>query len=290
MKFTVFTPAYNRAYVLPRLYGSLQAQTFRDFEWLIVDDGSTDGTEALCATFRTADFPVRYVRQPNSGKHAAINRGAAEACGTWFFIVDSDDWLPADSLELLAAEAERIASPRVAVLCGMKFGPDGQRIGGNLSFTSCECTPFEFRYGMRVRGDLAEVVRTDVLRAFPFPVFEGENFCPEAVVFNRIGRHWLTHYFNRNIYFCEYLPDGLSAHITARRMKSWRASLVCYAEQAQCPVPWRVKAKSWINFWRFRACGTRAAAARLGLRLPFAARLFVLPGWLLHLLDVRRCR
>ena len=97
---TVFTPCYNRAYALQRLFESLQAQGSSDFEWLIVDDGSTDRTDELCRGFaRDANFPVRYMRQENSGKHVAINRGAVEARGEWFFIVDSDDFLPPDSIE-----------------------------------------------------------------------------------------------------------------------------------------------------------------------------------------------
>ena len=92
---TVFTPTYNRAYTLKRLFESLQDQTFRDFEWLVVDDGSTDNTQELLADMQdNATFPMRVFRQENSGKHIAINLGAREAAGEWFFIVDSDDSLP----------------------------------------------------------------------------------------------------------------------------------------------------------------------------------------------------
>ena len=92
---TVFTPTYNRAYSLPRLYESLQKQTFKDFEWLIVDDGSTDNTvDMVTGWSKEGKLTIRYIQMTNGGKHRAINKGVALAKGKLFFIVDSDDWLP----------------------------------------------------------------------------------------------------------------------------------------------------------------------------------------------------
>ncbi|MCI7310350.1 MAG: glycosyltransferase family 2 protein [Prevotella sp.] len=91
---TVFTPTYSRAYSLPRLYESLKAQTFVDFEWLIVDDGSTDGTKQLIEKWSDEDSFIRYYRQERGGKHRAINLGVQQAKGDLFFIVDSDEYLP----------------------------------------------------------------------------------------------------------------------------------------------------------------------------------------------------
>ena len=100
---TVFTPAYNRGYIIGKLYESLRRQSFRDFEWLVVDDGSTDDTGTLLAGFIAENkIPIRYFRQENGGKHRAINRGVREARGELFFIVDSDDHLADDALERVA--------------------------------------------------------------------------------------------------------------------------------------------------------------------------------------------
>ena len=100
-KITVFTPTYNRAYILETLYHSLQRQTFADFEWLIVDDGSSDGTDSLVRSWQADQnpFPIRYVYQENGGKCRAINRGLELAAGELFFTVDSDDYLTDDALE-----------------------------------------------------------------------------------------------------------------------------------------------------------------------------------------------
>ena len=99
---TVFTPTYNRAYIIENLYKSLQRQTFKDFEWLVIDDGSTDNTEELFASWTNEiSFPVRYIKQQNGGKHRAINRGVKEANGELFFIVDCDDYLREDAVETI---------------------------------------------------------------------------------------------------------------------------------------------------------------------------------------------
>jgi glycosyltransferase involved in cell wall biosynthesis len=89
--FTVFTPTYNRSHTLHRVYDSLHAQTYRNFEWLVIDDGSTDGTAEMIESWRrNADFPIRFFAQPHAGKHVAHNRALDEARGRFFIVLDSD--------------------------------------------------------------------------------------------------------------------------------------------------------------------------------------------------------
>ena len=97
---TVFTPTYNRAYTLGDLYESLMAQSCFDFEWLIVDDGSTDNTEELVKNWLdNGRFEVRYIKKPNGGKPSAINCGLEHARGEYFWIIDSDDTATPDGVE-----------------------------------------------------------------------------------------------------------------------------------------------------------------------------------------------
>ena len=141
--FTVFTATFNRARVLHRVYDSLRAQTFRDFEWLVVDDGSTDGTGALVAAWRAeADFPIRYRYQENRGKHVACNRAVAEARGRFFLTLDSDDACVPQALARLnrhweeIPEREQPGFSAVTVLCmdvagrivGDRFPPAHHRL------------------------------------------------------------------------------------------------------------------------------------------------------------------
>src|SRR4051794_24520469 len=98
--FTVFTSTRNRAHTLERPFHSLKAQTFRDFEWLIIDNGSTDGTRELVERFQSeADFPIRYLWQEDAGKHGSLNRGIELAEGELFLILDSDDGCVPEALE-----------------------------------------------------------------------------------------------------------------------------------------------------------------------------------------------
>lgn len=286
MKISVFTPTYNRAYTLGNLYESLRKQTCLDFEWIIVDDGSEDNTQTLCESFRADLFPVRYYRTDNRGKHCAINFGARMAEGDWFYIVDSDDLLPANAIELLIAEEKHIKSPRVGVLSGMRYYSSGKVIARDITFDRLECTALDFRQKLRVHGDVAEAIKTSVIREFPFPEYEGERFCPEDVMFNRIAQKYLTHYFKANIYECEYLPDGLTAHITAIRMKSWKGTCLCYSELASSPVPLYAKVRASINYWRFRACQKKTDNAIPQYILPPWAFLLRPAGLLFHLKDL----
>lgn len=98
---TVFTPAYNRAHTLPRLYESLKNQTADGFEWIVINDGSTDGTEELLEKWSGEDnrFDFSYLTVENGGKPRAINRGVTMARGKYFFLVDSDDYLTPDAVE-----------------------------------------------------------------------------------------------------------------------------------------------------------------------------------------------
>lgn len=81
---TVVTATYNRAYTLPRLFDSLLQQTRMDFEWVVVDDGSTDETESLLKDFQAqATFSMRVIKQKNAGKHVAINSGVQASSGAW---------------------------------------------------------------------------------------------------------------------------------------------------------------------------------------------------------------
>src|SRR5574344_558610 len=99
MKYTLFTPTYNRAHLLPALYQSMEMQVFKDFEWLIIDDGSVDNTEEVVRELALkATFTIRYIKQENGGKHSAFNRAIEEASSEWFVCIDSDDPLTPDAL------------------------------------------------------------------------------------------------------------------------------------------------------------------------------------------------
>lgn len=282
---TIFTPAFNRSYTLPTLYESLKRQTCMDFEWIIVDDGSTDNTEIVIQSWlQEKKFNVRYIKQDNGGKHRAINRGIKEAKGELFFIVDSDDFLTDDAVEKITIAYNIIRNDNsFCGVCPLKVDKNLKKIGGNFPYEKLDCSYLDFRYKYRITGDMAEVMKTEVLRKFPFPEIVGERFCPEALVWNRIGMHYKFRYTNDKVYICEYLPDGLTAKITKIRMQSPVASCICYKEQASMPIPFDIKLKSAINYWRFWFCPSIHKKPSIS---PFW--WWVIPlGFLMHLKDIR---
>lgn len=250
---TIFTPTYNRAYSLPRLYESLCAQTCRDFEWLIVDDGSTDNTEELVKSWvNDSNIIIRYIKQPNGGKHRAINRGVDIAQGDWFVIVDSDDYLTADAVEWITEQTSKLVmNHEFGGVSGICINAEGEKIGGGKDFGLIDSNPIDIRLKYHIVGDMAEVFRTDVLKEFPFPEIEGEKFCPEALVWFRIARKYKVRFVHKGIYVCEYLPDGLTAKITRIRRESPVASMIYYSEHSRDKIAMKYKFKAAINFWRF---------------------------------------
>lgn len=216
MRFTVFTPAYNRAYTLTRLYESLCRQTFDDFEWVVVDDASTDNTAELLAAITQAHdgFPITVIsRATNGGMHRARNQGVAAARGELFFAVDSDDYLPDDALQVID-EVERSipASERMgfAGVCGLKAHFDGRPIGTTFTGTYLDITTIH-RDRHAITGDKAEVVDTATMRRYPSPEFDGEQYVTAAVVWDRIAHDgFKLRFFNTTVYHAEYLPDGLT--------------------------------------------------------------------------------
>lgn len=287
MLITVFTPTYNRAHLLPRLYKSLKAQTFQDFEWIIVDDGSTDRTEEVAKSF----FPLLggmeggFIRQPNGGKHCAINRGVQEAQGELFFIADSDDYLPDDSLAKVAGKYEKIKNDKsIGGICGLDMTPKGNVIGSGLPWDEIVCSSLELRVMHHVTGDLKEVFLTQVMREFPFPEYDGERFCPEALVWNRIAQKYNLLFFNEPIYIAEYQPEGITAGIVRARMNSPVAAATTYQELNSYNIPFKEKVKAAINYWRFRAC---VAKGKRVPKLPWYWFWCQPIGYLMHLRDKR---
>jgi len=213
---TVFTPLYNRKRLLPRLYESLRAQTCTDFEWVICDDCSTDGSYELANTFARKEecFPIRVVRtERNGGKHRAINYGLAFAEGFLFYIVDSDDALPPDAIEkILDAEKSLQSKDSYAGLGFLKADLSSVPVGTSFSEPFCDCTSLE-REEHNIFGDKAEVIYTELFRKYPFPEFPGENFLTESVVWDRIAYDgYKIRWINEIAYLCEYQTGGLSAN------------------------------------------------------------------------------
>lgn len=288
---TVFTPTYNRAYVLPRLYESLKKQTFTDFEWFIVDDGSTDNTEELIKQWQKEKnvFPINYYKTKNGGKHRAINLGVQKAKGEAFFIVDSDDFLPENAL----LQIEKVfcsvkEDNRFAGVCGLKA--DSKKLEplglSSLINKTIDCSMIDIRRKYNVKGDMAEVFKTAVLRQYPFPSFENENFLVEGAVWRKIARKYILRYVPQVWYLCEYLPDGLTKNIRKKYRNNPQGTsyvLKMILTDKQETVKYKIRIA--VLYWRYlcmQKIGYKKAIWWTYLFLPFGA--------IVHFYDILRER
>ncbi len=204
---TIFTPTYNRAYILPKLYASLKRQNIDDFEWVIVDDGSTDNTKDLVDIWIKEDntFSIKYEVQENAGKMAAHNRGVELAHGELFLCVDSDDYISDNCVELILKEWCQCKDN--SVICGVlayKFLKNGVQ----NSFPEGDCMSLFELYEKGFTGDTTIVMKTEVFREFPFPIIKGEKFITEGYVYDQISQKYKLRILREYLTICEYLPDG----------------------------------------------------------------------------------
>lgn len=226
---TVFTPTYNRKNCIEHCYRSLQRQSSHNFEWLIIDDGSTDGTEELIKRWQCEEkrFPIRYVYKENGGLHTGYNRGIEEARTELFMCIDSDDWLPDRAIENAEKIWASIDHSKYVGIMGIDRYENGDCVGGMFPEDVKEMFLYEKLTKYCIPGDKKMIHRTELLkRVAPMPSFPGEKFFnPSYLMYqlDQFGKHYIT-----NECFCivDYQPDGMSSNM----YKQYRNSPRSYAE------------------------------------------------------------
>ena len=213
MKFTVFTPTFNRKELLEKLYKSLQKQTYTDFEWLIVDDGSTDGTgEKVKEFLEESKLDIKYFYKENGGKQRAYNFATDKANGELFICLDSDDEYVENGFETILKYWEKYEkNGEIAGMGYLSMYPDGEIIGSSFPEKEMISTQFDIYNKYGVKGDKGLMFRTEIIKKYKFPIFDDEKFITEAVVYNRICEKYKMVYVNEKIEIKEYQEDGLTA-------------------------------------------------------------------------------
>ena len=228
---TIFTPTYNRAYKLPKLYQSLVQQTNQEFEWLIVDDGSTDDTQTLVEGWQSEHkLSIRYVYQINGGKMRAHNKGVSLCQNELFLCVDSDDYLYDEHVvEAIYEKWNSIPDVTKDTLSGI-LAP---RHVTNFNLTDAQKTLPDIDYSTvsdlytvhNFKSDTALVFRTSVISAYPFPEIEGEKFITESYIYTQIDAHYQFALLNKELIFCEYIADGYTSNwnkLFLKNPKGWK--------------------------------------------------------------------
>ena len=242
--FTVFTPTYNRAQTLHRVYDSLKLQTFHDFEWLIVDDGSTDDTKELVQKWiQEEKFPIRYIWQENQQKKGAFNHGVQKAQGELFLTLDSDDACVPEALEILIKYWNLIPLDQQdqfsAVTCLCK-DQHGKLVGTKFPKDITDCDLHELRYKYKVKGEKWGFQRTEVLKQFPFPGVEEKGHVPPGWLWNAISREYKTRFINEvlRIYYVNESDRSDQLSKTTKTFKQFGGMLLASHTALNKDIHW----------------------------------------------------
>jgi glycosyltransferase involved in cell wall biosynthesis len=215
---TIFTPAFNRAHLLPRLYESLCNQTCQDFDWLVVDDGSSDDTKAIVSGWITENkIPITYIYQQNQGMHGAHNTAYRNIKATLNTCIDSDDYMPLNGVALILSKWKTIDQKRYAGIIGLDALESGAILGSK--FTT-EFTTLEDFYINGGTGDKKLVYRTDVITKYPeYPIFEGERYVGLGTKYLFVDKDYEMVTLNEVLVIVDYQPTGSSNTMFYQYMK-----------------------------------------------------------------------
>jgi len=292
--FTCFTPTYNRVATLGIVRESLEKQSFHDFEWLVVDDGSTDNTRGLVESWaKDAAFPIRYIYKKNGGMHTAINAGAREARGRFFIKCDSDDAFDADSLERFFAIWQSIPEEKRSQFAGVTVhckDAQGRIVGGRFPKPTIDGTSLDLAFRWRVPGEKWGFIRTDIMCEFPFPEIEGERRMPPSLVWNRISQAgYLTRFADIALRTFVPMEDGITRQSAKSRAKSWKGSRLFYNELCAMPIPSADRLRAAVNFIRFGLHGgLRGATLLCDASNPALSFLAFIAGYAAFRRDMRQ--
>ena len=217
---SIITPTHNRSTLLKRCFASLLAQTSRQFEWIIVDDGSTDDTEAAAASFllQAPEMRIHYLRKENGGKHTAMNAAHPLIHGNYVLILDDDDRLIPSAVEEILEAWARYDQPQIGVVVFL----EGYSETDPFAEGEREGVPFDMFHEHTVtrhNRDCCDIYRAEAFKKYPFPVFPGETFLSESILWNRMAAEYQIVYINKVIYLAEYLEDGLTKAGRPMRIK-----------------------------------------------------------------------
>lgn len=229
---TIFTPTFNRAYILPKLYKSLVNQTDKNFIWLIVDDGSYDETKDLVQQFQNENqIEIQYIFQENRGKHFAVNNGLRNTKTEFFCVVDSDDFLADNAVAEMNVLSGKIKNDsQIAGFTFIRFSEktdfDKEKYGKKEWMVSGRAD-----YEWEFPGEMTYCFKTKIHQEFYFPEYEGEKFCAESLVFRRIERQYKILFTDKVLAFGDYLEDGLMSNYYQLLLKNPNGSLLNIKER-----------------------------------------------------------
>ena len=233
---TVFTPTYNRAHLLQRLYESLKRQTSDDFVWLIVDDGSTDDTKTLIERYKGENaIEIKYYSRENGGKMRAHNDGVMHCDTPYFLCVDSDDYLVDTAVEVLIETAKEQEIANDAKICGIVShkGKSETELLSDVNFPENITKSSLYNlYLNGFKGETTIMFKTNVIEKFPFPEIEGEKYVPEDYIYDKIDVEYEYIVLDKIITVCEIVSEGYTDSVIKLKHNNPIAFYMYYEQRA----------------------------------------------------------
>ena len=218
--FTIFTPCYNAANTICRVFKSIEGQTYKNFEWIIINDGSTDNSdEVINNLINTSSIDRRkiiYLTQKNKGKHIAWNRAVDLAKGELFLSADADDSFLPNTLAFYNAKFNILIGEQALTDCKFSginvcvYNPiDKKMIGTPYPYDGLISDNIELQYKYKISGEHWGIIRTDLLKKNKFPEMKGHFWTEGRIWFSFAIQDYKVCCFNECLRAYYYEPNSL---------------------------------------------------------------------------------
>lgn len=283
-KITVFTPSYNRAYTIHKLYESLLRQTSQNFEWLIIDDGSTDNTKELVDDWiKENKIPIRYIYQKNRGMLGAHNTAYDNIRTELNVCIDSDDYMPDNAIELIINYWTKYSNPNLAGILGLDSNKKGEVMGIKFATSPSEVKFTDLKNEFGNIGDKKFVYRTDIINQYPrFPEYENEKFPAAGLLYRKIDKNYSLLGINEVLCIVEYMEDGNSKNKIKQYVKNPNAFADYRIERMKLSTSFKERFKNAIHYVSSKMIAKKKIIEKT---TPYKTLVFLaIPfGWLLKL-------
>ena len=291
---SIITPTYNREVELEVCYKSLLKQNSKSFEWIIVDDGSTDDTEQLVNSWiDEAKIKIRYFKQENQGRYIALNKGTKEANGYLSMFMDSDDWFVENSIDFIIDYWQSLDEKLQNELCGLSglcLDKDEQIIGDKYPQEDYISSFFDIRTYDDVKGDKKEIIKLDILKRYLFPYYENQKRVPTTYVLYGMSKIYKSIFVNKPLIYKQYCDDGWSKNINKIRMNNAVSSREYYKYIVNLYYPFKLS-KAFIyfaNYFRYVFhSGVSLIEAIKNIKFSIMHPVSILVGYLYYRKDKR---
>ena len=254
MIITVFTPTFNRAALLPRVFAALLNQTVLDFEWIVIDDGSTDNTENVVLNFKeSSPFEIVYRKQSNKGKVRSINEALKIARGHFFLVLDSDDWCEPHAFQRFVDVWQELGSEqsKYCSISSLKMLEDGSLVGEDFSRLGNNNKSYVDRFNLAIKGDKWECIVTSIHKKFLYELASNEKYMAPEYAWLKMGQFYKTIFLNEALGIIEYQHNGITKNNILHRASNPNSACYFYMLGEDCAVGISMKMRMSVNLARF---------------------------------------